>query len=108
MNDKSTMNKVMEYMALAKPIVQFDLAEGRYSARHASLYARPNDAADLAVKILLLLDDPPLREAMGSYGRWRIDNELEWRHEAPKLLRAYDALWQSQQVEAGSGGTRAR
>jgi glycosyltransferase involved in cell wall biosynthesis len=93
LNDKSTMNKIMEYMALAKPIVQFDLAEGRYSAQRASLYARKNDAVDLAAKIVELLDDPVRRSEMGAYGRRRVENELEWRHEAPKLLAAYAALW---------------
>jgi glycosyltransferase involved in cell wall biosynthesis len=93
MNDISTMNKVMEYMALAKPIVQFDLAEGRYSAQGASLYARCNDAVDLASKIVELLDDPQRRREMGEYGRRRVIEELEWRHEVPKLLAAYDALW---------------
>jgi glycosyltransferase involved in cell wall biosynthesis len=93
MNDISTMNKIMEYMALGKPIVQFDLTEGRFSAQAASLYARRNDPADLAAKIVELLDDPQRRQAMGSLGRRRVLDELEWRHEAPKLLAAYDALW---------------
>ena len=93
MNDISTMNKVMEYMALGKPIVQFDLAEGRYSAQSASLYARRNDWIDLAAKIVELLDDPERRRLMGAYGRRRVMEELEWRHEAPKLLAAYQALW---------------
>jgi glycosyltransferase involved in cell wall biosynthesis len=92
MNDKSTMNKIMEYMALGKPIVQFDLTEGRYSAQAASLYARKNDAVDLAAKIVELLDDPARRSEMGNYGRRRVENELEWRHEVPKLLAAYAAL----------------
>ena len=98
LNDKSTMNKIMEYMALGKPIVQFDLAEGRYSAQRASLYAKKNDTLDLAAKIVELLDDPVRREEMGEFGRRRVENELEWRHEAPKLLAAYDALWRG--VEA--------
>ncbi len=93
MNDKSTMNKIMEYMALGKPIVQFDLTEGRFSAQEAALYARPNDAADLAAKILELLDDPERRADMGAVGRARIENELEWKYEAPKLIAAYEALW---------------
>jgi glycosyltransferase involved in cell wall biosynthesis len=93
MNDISTMNKVMEYMALGKPMVQFDLAEGRFSAREASLYARRNDPFDLALKIVELLDDPERRRAMGAYGRRRVESELEWRYEKPKLLAAYDALW---------------
>ena len=93
MNDISTMNKIMEYMALGKPIVQFDLAEGRFSAQQASLYARRNDAFDFAAKIVELLDDPQARAAMGAFGRRRVENELEWRYEVPKLLAAYDALW---------------
>ncbi len=94
MNDKSTMNKVMEYMSLGKPIVQFDLTEGRVSAGDASLYARPNDSKDLAEKILQLLEDPERRARMGHIGRERVENELAWPYEAPKLLRAYEALWQ--------------
>jgi glycosyltransferase involved in cell wall biosynthesis len=92
MNDKSTMNKVMEYMALGKPIVQFDLREGRVSAGEASLYAKPNDARDFASKILELLDDPEARERMGRLGRERVEGSLAWPHEAPKLLDAYRAL----------------
>ncbi len=93
MNDKSTMNKIMEYMALAKPIVQFDLAEGRFSAQDASLYAKRNDPDDLAAKIIELIDDPARRAQMGAYGRRRVENELEWRYESPKLLAAYQSLW---------------
>jgi glycosyltransferase involved in cell wall biosynthesis len=100
MNDKSTMNKIMEYMALGKPVVQFDLTEGRYSAGRASLYARRNDAVDLAAKIVELLDDPQRRAEMGSYGRQRVENELAWRHEAPKLLAAYEALWRGEAISS--------
>ena len=108
MNDKSTMNKVMEYMALGKPIVQFDLAEGRYSAQRASLYAKKNDAIDLAAKLLELLDDPARRAAMGQFGRRRVENELEWRHEAPKLLAAYEALWCGVQGSPAARGAGIR
>lgn len=93
MNDASTMNKIMEYMALGKPIVQFDLTEGRFSARGSSLYAEKNDPHDLGRKIVALIDDPARRAAMGAIGRARIENELEWRYEAPKLLAAYDAAF---------------
>ena len=93
MNDKSTMNKVLEYMALGKPIVQFDLTEGRFSAQEASLYAKRNDARDLADKIAQLLDDPARREAMGAFGRNRILNELSWDHTSRALLSAYDAYF---------------
>jgi glycosyltransferase involved in cell wall biosynthesis len=93
MNDKSTMNKIMEYMALGKPIVQFDLTEGRFSAGEASLYAAKNDSADLARKIVDLLDDPERCARIGAFGRHRVENELEWKYEAPKLLGAYDMLF---------------
>lgn len=90
MNDKSTMNKVLEYMALGKPIVQFDLTEGRYSAQGASLYARPNDAVDMAEKVISLLDDPDRRAEMSRIGRDRIVNHLSWDHTSRALLDAYD------------------
>jgi len=93
MNDKSTMNKIMEYMALGKPIVQFDLTEGRFSAQDASLYARNNDPIDLAEKILDLLADEDKRKKMGEYGRRRIEDTFEWKYEIPKLLAAYDMLF---------------
>jgi glycosyltransferase involved in cell wall biosynthesis len=93
MNDISTMNKIMEYMALGKPIVQFDLTEGRFSAQGASLYARKNDPEDFARKIVSLIDDPEKRRQMGEIGRHRVIAELEWRHEVPKLLAAYQAVW---------------
>jgi glycosyltransferase involved in cell wall biosynthesis len=89
MNDKSTMNKIIEYMALGKPIVQFDLTEGRFSAGEASLYARPNDVEDLAVKLCELLDDPERRLHMGAIGRDRVEHSLAWHHQIPQLLEAY-------------------
>lgn len=93
MNDMSTMNKIMEYMALGKPIVQFDLKEGRVSAKEASVYAERNNEKDFAEKILDLLGDEELRKKMGDFGRRRVIGELQWSHEAPKLMSAYEALW---------------
>ncbi|EIC23470.1 glycosyltransferase family 4 protein [Thiorhodovibrio frisius] len=95
MNDKSTMNKIMEYMALGKPIVQYDLTEGRRSALDASWYAKPNDIEDFALKIRQLLDDPHARERMGAFGMARIENELAWDYEAPKLLASYDCVFET-------------
>jgi len=92
MNDRSTMNKIMEYMALGKPVVQFDLTEGRVSAGDASWYARPNDVADLAQKMVALLADESQRTHMGAIGRERVERELSWQHEAPRLLAAYENL----------------
>ena len=92
MNDRSTMNKVMEYMALGKPLVQFDLTEGRVSAGDAAWYARPNDVADLAQKMVALLADEDARRRMSASGRDRIEHVLSWQHEAPRLLAAYEHL----------------
>jgi len=89
MNDKSTMNKIMEYMSLGKAMVQFDVTEGRFSARDASLYAKANDASDLAQKIIELIDDPEKRAAMGAFGRKRVIEELNWQHQIEPLLAAY-------------------
>ena len=89
MNDKSTMNKIMEYMSLEKAMVQFDVTEGKFSAREASLYAAPNDAVDMAEKICELVDDPSRRAAMGKYGRERVVKELNWQHQIDPLLAAY-------------------
>jgi glycosyltransferase involved in cell wall biosynthesis len=93
MNDKSTMNKIVEYMAFAKPIVQFELTEGRVSAEEASLYAAANDPGDLADKIVQLIDDPAERERRGALGRERVRSRLSWNHEVPKLLAAYERLF---------------
>jgi glycosyltransferase involved in cell wall biosynthesis len=91
MNNISTMIKIMEYMALAKPIVQFDLKEGRFSAGEASLYADNDDqTADFANKILWLLDHPEERNKMGEFGRARVEKELAWEFSTSHLFEAYD------------------
>jgi glycosyltransferase involved in cell wall biosynthesis len=108
MNDKSTMNKIMEYMALGKAIVQFDLTEGRFSAQEASLYARRNDPIDMADKILSLLDDEDRRRSMGNFGRLRVANELSWDHEVPRLLAAYEAVFETQKTPADSSSSGTR
>lgn len=93
MNDISTMNKVMEYMTLELPVVQFDLKEGRASAGDASLYATANDPVDFAEKLAELARDPAMRAAMGKRGRARVLDKLSWDHSAPKLLEAYDKIF---------------
>lgn len=93
MNDKSTMNKILEYMALSKPIVQFEVTEGRVSAGASSLYAEANNPIDLADKIERLVDDPETRAKMGAIGRHRVESELSWAHEVPKLISAYRHLF---------------
>jgi glycosyltransferase involved in cell wall biosynthesis len=98
MNDKSTMNKIIEYMALGRPIVQFDLTEGRVSAGLASLYARPNDAIELANKVQELLENQTLRRQMGEYGRRRVEEKLAWKYSIPILLDAYETLFSNRVV----------
>ena len=90
MNDLSTMNKIMEYMTFAKPVVQFEVREGRVSAGGASLYAHANDAQDFARKIARLLDDPALSAEMGAIGRERVEASLCWRAQVPALVAAYE------------------
>ena len=92
MNDKSTMNKILEYMAFSRPIVQFDVTEGRRSAEGASLYARANDPADLARCMQALLADPERRAEMGAQGRARIEGQLAWPHQVPALIAAYQRV----------------
>ena len=92
MNDISSMNKVVEYMALGKPVVQFDLTEGRRTAETASLYAASNDPIRFADCIKQLIDDPSLRAAMGKAGRERVVNALAWSSSEPHLLAAYTRL----------------
>jgi glycosyltransferase involved in cell wall biosynthesis len=91
-NDRCTMNKIMEYMACGKPIVQFEMTEGRVSAGEASLYAEKNDPADMADKILALLDDPERRGRMGAFGRERVERELSWATQIEPLLSAYERV----------------
>ena len=94
MNDISTMIKIMEYMALGKPIVQFDLKEGRFSAGEAALYADAGDRVpDFAAKILQLLDDPELRARMGEIGRRRVRTELAWQFSEEHLVAAYERAY---------------
>jgi glycosyltransferase involved in cell wall biosynthesis len=93
MNDISTMNKIMEYMTLAKPAVQFDLIEGRASAGDAALYARANDPADFAGRIAWLIDHPGEARAMGERGRARVLDRLSWDHSVPNLLAAYERVF---------------
>jgi len=93
MNNLSTMNKIMEYMALKKPIVQYNLKEGKLSAQDASLYAENTSTKDFADKILWLLDNREERIKMGEYGYKRIINELAWEHESQNLLSLYERVF---------------
>ena len=93
LNDVSTWIKVMEYMASAKPIVSFDLKETRFSARDAAIYVEPNNEAEFAEAIAQLMDQPELQNKMGTYGRHRVEEELQWAKVGKNLLSAYETLF---------------
>jgi glycosyltransferase involved in cell wall biosynthesis len=92
LNDRSTMIKTMEYMALGMPVVAFDLSETRLSAQEAALYATRNNVEDFAGKIATLLDDDALRKQMGAFGRRRVEEELNWDRSRERLIQAYGRL----------------
>jgi len=92
-NTISTSQKIMEYMAIGKPVVQFDMVEGRLLALDASRYARENDAIDFGKHILELLDNSEVRKIMSDFGQQRFRKELSWQREQQKLLLAYDLLF---------------
>lgn len=99
-SDRSTMNKIMEYMYFGLPIVAFDLAETRRSAQAAASYAAPNLDHELARSILELLDDEPRRKRMGEVGMRRVRDELAWEYSVPSLLRAYEILLEAKRRPA--------
>jgi glycosyltransferase involved in cell wall biosynthesis len=90
LNDVSTMNKILEYMAMSRPIVAYDLVEARVSAADAALYADANDETSFAQQIDRLLGDPALRARMGKTGRARIEAGLSWEASTRELLSAYE------------------
>jgi glycosyltransferase involved in cell wall biosynthesis len=92
LNDLSTMNKVLEYMACGRPIVAYDLREHRYSAGDGALYATPNRPEELAARIAELLDDPERRATMGAYNRQRFLEKMAWEYSAGELLQAYETI----------------
>jgi glycosyltransferase involved in cell wall biosynthesis len=92
LNDVSTMNKTMEYMAFGLPVLAFDLRETRASAEEAGVYATPNDIEELSRLLVDLIDDEPRRQSMGTAGRRRIEEKLAWSHQEPHYLSVYDRL----------------
>jgi len=92
LNDVSTMNKTMEYMAMGLPVVAFDLRETRVSAAEAAVYVEPNDEIRYAEAIIDLLDNEPLRQQMARFGRTRVETELDWEHQRINYIGVYDRL----------------
>jgi len=99
LNEFCTLVKTMEYMAMAKPIVAFDLAETRVSAQNAALYAKPNSVDDFADCIERLLDDEALRTTLGRAGRTRVEEALSWQHSRVELIAAYTRFFGSVRPE---------
>ena len=107
LNDVSTMNKTMEYMAFALPVVAFDLRETRFSAGDAAVYATPNDVGETgAVARSTSSMTSRRRHEMGMAGRARVEQELAWDHQAPLYVEVYESLTESSQprVAATAGG----
>ena len=92
-SDKSTMNKMMEYMFFGCPIVAFDLTENRYSARYSAVYIEPNCEVKMADMIEVLLQNETHRQWMSEYGKTRVRTELLWDKSVSPLLDAYDHLF---------------
>jgi glycosyltransferase involved in cell wall biosynthesis len=92
LNDLSTMNKSMEYMAFELPVVAFDLRETRVSTGDAAVYVTPNDVREYAATIAELLDDDPKRALLGKLGRARVEQELAWCHQERAYLDVYERL----------------
>ncbi len=107
-NSITTSQKIMEYMAIGKPIVQFDMAEGRILAQETSRYAHENDPIDFGDQILALLDSSEMRKIMGDFGQQRIRKQLTWHREQQKLLAAYDSLFVIRAQHARAGQSKAR
>ncbi|MGU3499859.1 glycosyltransferase family 4 protein [Mycobacterium sp. C31M] len=102
LNDVSTMNKVVEYMAMGRPIVSFDLAEARVSAGDAALYVPGNDELAFASAINALLDDSEGRRKMGELGRLRVERELSWEVSRRALIDFYAGLFDSDETETAA------
>ncbi|MBI5351464.1 MAG: glycosyltransferase family 4 protein [Chloroflexi bacterium] len=99
-NQRSTAAKVMEYMAVGKPIVSFDLVEHRYSAQEAARYACPDDSLDFARQVAFLMDNPQECEQMGNFGLERIQNELAWQNQSSALVNLYNGLCNTENIKA--------
>jgi glycosyltransferase involved in cell wall biosynthesis len=92
LNDVSTMNKTMEYMAFELPVVAFDLHETRVSAADAAVYVLPNDVHEYGKAIVELVDDEPRRSRLGRLGRARVEQKLAWSHQRRAYLDVYRGL----------------
>ncbi len=93
LNNVSTWIKVIEYMALGKPVISFDLKETRFTAQKAAIYVTPNNEEEFAKAIVRLMDNPAERAEMGAFGQKRIEEELAWQHVSKNLILGYESLF---------------
>lgn len=107
-NDRSTMNKVVEYMAMGRPVVAYDLHEVRDTAQNAGVYVRSNDPREFGDAILELLDSPEKRRAMSQEAIKRFTEVLAWEHQRPKLLSAYQLILNDDAARATAAEGRKR
>ena len=91
-SDLSTATKIMEYMFFSLPIVAFDLLETHRSGADAVCYARVDDEAHFAQRIIELLRDEAGRRALGSAARMRLDTALSWRESSRNLVELMESL----------------
>jgi Glycosyl transferases group 1/Glycosyl transferase 4-like domain len=103
LNDVSTMNKTMEYMAFELPVVAFDLRETRVSAGDAAVYVTPNDVREYATAIVALMDDEARRTRLGKRGRIRVEQELAWPHQRRAYLGVYQQLTNRATINQAGG-----
>lgn len=92
LNDVSTMNKTMEYMAFGVPILAFNLAETRVSAQSAAEYVAPATPEAYADAVERLLADADRRKEMGEAGRLRAVDELDWHHQSVDYVKVFKRL----------------
>lgn len=110
-NQRSTMNKTLEYMAHEVPVVATNLRETRRCAAEAAVYVTGEDPDELAVAISDLLDDPEGRHRMEQIGRDRIEHVLAWQVQADTYVGVFDDLLRERRderarvpVATGAGG----
>jgi glycosyltransferase involved in cell wall biosynthesis len=91
LNHRSTMVKVAEYLAAARPVVAYDLIETRRTAADAAVLVEPGDVVALAAAVAQLAHSPEDRDALAQRARERAEG-LVWEHSERNLVAAYDRL----------------
>jgi glycosyltransferase involved in cell wall biosynthesis len=83
---------VAEAMAFAKPVVGTRVPGISQQIKDGwnGFLAEPADEADIARKIIYLIDRPSLRRKMGQNGRRYAEQELGWQMTALKILEIYN------------------